>query len=195
VGDGDLDLGSAVNRMFTPGAAGAQTGDTFWGLIEHQDPGLAEFELTLCTYNGAGAGSIARAATPVASSTGLRVNFSAGTKIISNVILGSKAYVEAVQQLSIASGVVNIDLRTGGIFKLNMTANITAINILNATSGFGNYFTFEFTGDGTARTVVWPWTWLTGTPILSSVAGKRDRGQAWTDDGVTWFAAMMHQYY
>jgi len=79
-GTGALTLAGAVSKMLGLAAAGFSNGDTFLGLIEHAS--AAEWEIALCTFASAGAGSITRA-TPLKSSTGSAVNFSAGTKTIS----------------------------------------------------------------------------------------------------------------
>lgn len=110
-GTGALTFSGTVAKMRSFAAAGFVNGDTFWGLIEHET--AAEWEVALCTYSSAGAGSITRAA-PSASSTGSAVNFSAGNKYISVVLSAS-----------------------GGLFLPNAgtsTAPILAIGA--ATSGF-----------------------------------------------------------
>ena len=78
-GAGALTLAGAVTRMRGFVAAGFSDGDTFLGLIEHAT--AAEWEIALCTYS---ASTITRA-TPLQSSTGSAVSFSAGTKTISLV--------------------------------------------------------------------------------------------------------------
>lgn len=193
VGADSLILAGATARMFSFSDAGAQSGDTFWGLIEHATE--SEVEVTLCTFASGGSGSISRAATPLASTTGAKIDFSPGTKVISNVAPGSTANIEPVKACAILAGVLEFDLRYGGIFRVPINADITEIDILHTTAGFAQYFIVEFTGNGTAYTQVWPWTWLTGTPVLSSANGKRDRALVWSDNGTDFFAAMMHQYY
>jgi len=83
-GAGSLFLGNAISKMRTPANAGFVDGDTFWGLIEHLE--LSEYELTLCTYRDSGGQVfIDRDDTPIASSTGSKVDFSQGNKIVSCV--------------------------------------------------------------------------------------------------------------
>lgn len=81
-GTGALTLAGAASKMLGFVASGVANGDTFLGLIEHAT--AAEWELAVCTYNSAGT-TVTRAATPLKSSTGSAVSFSAGTKTISIV--------------------------------------------------------------------------------------------------------------
>jgi hypothetical protein len=57
----------------------------------------------------------------------------------------------------------------------------------------GSAFSVQFTGNGAAFTQVWPWTWLTGLPVLSSASGQRDMATVWTANGSEFFGSMIAQ--
>jgi hypothetical protein len=194
-GTGALTLAGATTKMLGFSAAGFSNGDTFWGLIEHAT--AAEWEIALCTWSSAGAGSITRA-TPLKSSTGAAVAFSAGTKTVSLVppaaaIIGA---AEVVNAPTIAAGTLVLNMLLGTIHTVALNANVTTLTISNVLAGFASSFTLQFTADGTARTVTWPAsvTWLRGAPTLSSTNGKRDLFNFITlDGGTTWLAADVAQ--
>ena len=198
-GTGGLTLAGATSRMLSLSGAGFANGDTFWGLIEHAT--AVEWEIALCTYTSAGAGSIARAA-PLKSSTGAAVSFSAGTKTISLVapaavltLLGS---LEAVNAPTISAGALTLDLLLGTVHKVVLNADVTGVTIANALAGFASSFTVEFTADGTARTVTMPGnvTALNGTYTPSSTDGTRDLLNLVTfDGGTTWLMSIVAQNY
>lgn len=79
VGAAALTFTTATTGNRTYAAAGAEEGDQFWARIEHETL-PAEWEICLATIVG---GTITRA-TPVSSSTGAAVSFSAGNKIVSD---------------------------------------------------------------------------------------------------------------
>lgn len=85
-GTGALSLGAVPAGMLGFASQGATTGDTFWGCIRHTTAN--EVEVTLCTF--VGDGTITRASVPLSSTTGAKINFSAGTKTISCVAPASK---------------------------------------------------------------------------------------------------------
>jgi hypothetical protein len=185
--------------MLSLSGAGFANGDTFWGLIEHAT--AAEWEIALCTYASAGAGSITRAA-PLKSSTGAAVSFSAGTKTISLVapaavltLLGS---LETVNAPTISAGALTVDLLLGTVHKVTLNADVTGVTIANALTGFASGFTVEFTADGTARAVTMPGsvTALNGTYTPSSTDGTRDLLNFVTfDGGTTWLMSIVAQNY
>ncbi len=80
-----------------------------------------------------------------------------------------------------------------GLFQVSVDAGITEITISDRPKG--GSFMIEFTANGTAYEQTRPWTWLTGTPVLSTTAGKRDLAVVWTIDGAAYFASMIAQYY
>lgn len=88
-GTGALTLGAVPAGCIGFADQGAIAGDTFWGCIRHLTAN--EVEVTLCTI--VGDGTITRAATPLISTTGSKINFSAGTKTITCVAPGLKSVV------------------------------------------------------------------------------------------------------
>lgn len=95
-GAGALTLGGATLRMLGFVDAGFADGDTFYGLIEHTDAVHAEWEISVCTFHVAG--NITRA-TPLKSSTGAAVAFSAGIKLISLVLPAAEISVGLIGPL------------------------------------------------------------------------------------------------
>lgn len=211
-GTGSLALTGTVSKMRSFSAAGLANGDTFWGLIEHET--AAEWELALCTYSSAAGGSITRA-TPLSSSTGSAVNFSAGNKYISLVSPASKTpyadnngtfvftgkaavlgVVEAVGAPPISGGALSLDLSTYAAFSIANNAN-AVVTFANPTAGYANSFSMLLTADGTLRAWTWPASvvWLTGAaPTLTSTNGKRDLLAFYTfDGGTTWFGNAVSQ--
>lgn len=210
IGTGALSLGAVPSGRIDFASQGAIAGDTFWGCIQHQTAN--EVEVTLCTI--VGDGSITRATTPLISTTGAKINFSAGTKVISCVAPASKSVTadvngtflfplpiaaagvrEVVVPVTIVSGVVALNLNAGGVFTLPVNANITSIDIQNEVTAYGQSFTIQFTANGTGYSQVWPWTWLNGTPVLTTTNNKRDLAVVFTIDGVNFFAMMIAQNY
>ena len=209
-GTGALTLGAVPSGRIDFASQGAVATDTFWGCIQHQTAN--EVEVTLCTI--VGDGTITRAATPLISTTGAKISFSAGTKIISCVSPASKSVTadangtfifplpvaaagvrEVVVPVTIVAGVVALNLNAGGVFTLPVNANITSIDIQNEVAAYGQSFTIQFTANGTGYTQAWPWTWTNGTPVLTTTNNKRDLAVVWTVDGVNFFASMITQNY
>ncbi|KAF0097811.1 MAG: hypothetical protein FD144_4760 [Rhodospirillaceae bacterium] len=107
-GTGALPLGAVPSGCIGFADQGAVAGDTFWGCIRHLTAN--EVEVTLCTI--VGDGTITRAATPLISTTGAKIAFSAGTKTITCVAPGSKSIVmdnngDALVTGAFAAAVVN----------------------------------------------------------------------------------------
>jgi hypothetical protein len=209
-GTGALTLGAVPSGRIGFADQGAVAADTFWGCIQHQTAN--EVEVTLCTI--VGDGTITRAATPLISTTGAKIAFSAGTKTISCVAPASKSVVadpdghfnfplpvvarsvrEVVVPAAIVAGAVALNLQLGGVFTIPVNANITSIDIQNEAAGFGHSFTVQFTANGTGYSQAWPWTWINGTPVLTTTNGKRDLAVVWSIDGTNFFAAMVAQNY
>ncbi len=209
-GTGALTLGAVPAGRIGFASQGAVATDTFWGCIQHETAN--EVEVTLCTI--VGDGTITRAATPLISTTGAKISFSAGNKTISCVAPATKSVVadanrifnfplpvaaagvrEVVVPVTIAASVVALNLLSGGVFTLPVNANITSIDIQNETAGYGHSFSIQFTANGTGYTQAWPWTWVGGTPVLTTTNAKRDLAVVWSLDGVNFFASMVAQNY
>ena len=210
-GTGALTLAGGTSKMLGLSAAGFANGDTFWGLIEHAT--AAEWEIALCTFS---AGAITRA-TPLKSSTGATVSFSAGTKTVSLVAPASKTPLadnngtfiftgpvdlqgmrESFASPAISAGSLSLDLSAASVFKVANNANVTTLNIQNATANKATSFMLQLTADGVARTWTWPAsvTWISGVPTLTSVSGKADLFVFFTlDGGTTWLGSVVAQNY
>ena len=104
-----------------------------------------------------------------------------GTTVISD---GSVFYplntVDRASTVSISSGTLTLDLQSSSMFELNLTSSVTTLTLNNVASSSGTNvtsFTLITIGDGTARTVAWPGTfvWPGGTaPTITSTYAKRD---------------------
>lgn len=97
--------------------------------------------------------------------------------------------------LSIASGVVAIDVALGDYFTLALTANVTSITFSNLpASGHGASLMIRITQDSTARTVAWPasFKWANGLAgAVSTSSGAKDVLAITTfDQGTTWNATL-----
>lgn len=214
-GAGALVLGAVPQGMlgFADQSPPAAEGDTFWGTIFHLT--AAEVETTLCTYHADG--TITRAATPLSSTTGAKIAFSAGTKIVTCVAPASKSVIadpnglfefpgpiatkgqrETVASPAIAAGALNLDLLAATIFTVALNANITTLTINSMAPGFASSFMLQLTADGTARTFTQPGSVvaLTGPYTPTSTNGKRDLLSYTTfDGGTTWLMAIIAQNY
>jgi hypothetical protein len=203
-GTGAVTLGAVPAGMLGFADQGAVAADTFWGCIRHTTAN--EVEITLCTI--VGDGTITRAATPLASTTGAKIAFSAGTKTISCVAPASKSAIadangqivfpgpvvtngqrETVAAPAISAGALSLDLKAATVFIVALNANVTAMTFANMVPGFAASFLLEFTADGTARTVAQPASVvaMNGAYTPSSINGKKDRLLYETiDGGTTW---------
>jgi len=103
---------------------------------------------------------------------------------------------EAAVPLAIAAGSLSLDLRVARAFRVTVDGDITSVSIANAATGGINVCLLELSGNGTAYSQTWTgWTWLTGTPVLTSANGKRDLVGLLSLDGLSWLAVMIGQYY
>jgi hypothetical protein len=204
-------LAAAVPKMRSFNVAGYSIGDTFWGLIEHQDPNIYEWEINLLTIGDGGGGNftISRGATPISSSNNnALVDFSAGTKYVACVAPASKigladnvgsfilpgpvqttGIFETSTSPTIASGVLSLNLLAASVFQVALNANVTTLTFANMIADKAASFLLEFTADGTPRTVAQPGSVvpMTGSYTPSSANGKKDRLLYETiDGGTTW---------
>ena len=212
-GTGALTLGAVPAGCIGFADQGAAAADTFWGCIRHQT--ADEVEVTLCTV--VGDGTITRAATPLISTTGAKINFSAGTKTIGCVAPGSKSIIadadgqvimpgpivtqgqrELVTAPTISAGVLNLDVRATTAFTVALNANITTLNINNMVAGSATSFILQLTADGTARSFTQPGSvvLLNGTYTPTATNAKRDLLSYTTlDGGTTWLMGIVAQNY
>jgi hypothetical protein len=103
---------------------------------------------------------------------------------------------ESAAPVAIASGTLQLDLRVARAFRVTVNADFALLSIANAAAGAINVCLVEFTGNGTAYSQTWTGvTWLTGAPVLSSTAGKRDLLGLLSLDGGTWLGIVIGQAY
>lgn len=212
-GTGALTLGAVPTGRIDFANQGAVAADTFWGCIQHQTAN--EVEVTLCTV--VGDGTITRAATPLISTTGAKIAFSAGTKTISCVAPASKSVIsdsngqvimpgpiatngqrETVSAPAISAGALSLDLSAASVFNVALNANVTTLTFANMVAGFATSFVLQFTADGTPRTVTQPASvvLLSGAYVPASTNGKRDLLTYTTlDGGTTWLMGIISQNY
>ena len=212
-GTGALTLGAVPTGRIDFANQGAVAADTFWGCIQHQT--ADEVEVTLCTV--VGDGTITRAATPLISTTGAKIAFSAGTKTISCVAPASKSVIadsngqvimpgpiatngqrETVSAPAIAAGALSLDLSAASVFNVALNANVTTLTFANMVAGFATSFVLQFTADGTPRTVTQPGSvvLLSGAYVPCSTNGKRDLLTYTTlNGGTTWLMGIISQNY
>lgn len=102
----------------------------------------------------------------------------------------------AITALSIASGVVNIDLSLGKNFTLSMTANVTSVTFSNLPgAGFAGEFELQITQDATgSRTLALPASFKalggSDTAIASAANAVTVLSAKTFDNGTTWRYAM-----
>ena len=212
-GTGALTLGAVPTGRIDFANQGAVAADTFWGCIQHQTAN--EVEVTLCTV--VGDGTITRATTPLISTTGVKIAFSAGTKTISCVSPASKSVIadanghylfnapiatkgqrETVSAPAISAGALSLDLSAASVFNVALNANVTTLTFANMVAGFATSFVLQFTADGTPRTVTQPASvvLLSGAYVPASTNGKRDLLTYTTlDGGTTWLMGIISQNY
>lgn len=98
---------------------------------------------------------------------------------------------------SIGAGTLTLDLRTGTVFNVANTANITTFTIRNAVAGKAHAFDLYLTANGTGYTQAWGASvlWPGGVaPTLTTTRGKRDILRFSTNDGgTTWFGTVVGQ--
>lgn len=107
---------------------------------------------------------------------------------ISSTGTGSSSSVNNYStSLTIVSGILTISLSYYSVFEINLINNISSIVLSGIpAAGIMSSFMIIFTGDGTARTVVWPsnFKWPNGTaPTITNTFGKKDAFTFFTTNG------------
>lgn len=125
----------------------------------------------------------------------MAIKVTGSTVIDDNKIFLPNNSAEVSTSVSIVSNAITLDLNTAGVFTVALTANINTITLSNVqSSGRASSFVLEFTGDGTARTVIWPanFLWPNDTaPDLTDSAGKKDVFVFYTTDGGVFWQAFI----
>jgi len=186
------------------GNATAYYGD--FGINSSGFTGTGSLNLASATYLYSSNGDLVLG-TSTANSMHFVVNNSA-TDAISISSTGStvlsliKTYAETSTSPAISGGLLTLDLSTGTIFNVSLTASVTNVNIINssvvastASSTVG--FVIITTGTGSAYTVVWPGTvrWPGAVaPVITTTNGQRDvLTFVSTDQGTTYNAFISGQ--
>lgn len=108
---------------------------------------------------------------------------------------GNAAFIGTFKNVPIAAGGIELDVSLNQVFNVVVNGTLNSQTVLNADPTVINVILVQFTGDGTQRQQTWNWTWLTGKPVLSFTAGKRDLAVIFSPDGANWFATMYAQYF
>lgn len=161
-GTGSYTLAGAVTgfRAFSAACANGDTVDAFVEAVDGNGVPTGDWEVG--TYTWGTGGTLARTSIAASSNAGAAVSWAAGTKRVGLGVpaglLDQLRRANAVTALSIASGVVNIDLSLGDYFTLALTANVTSITFSNLpASGRARTIGVSLVQDGTgSRTVALP---------------------------------------
>ena len=137
----------------------------------------------------------------VTGGVGVSGNITVGGGVSTNNLDIAARYTEKVNNISISTNTLTVNLLNGNLFTCGLNANITTLTISNApaTSGVAIGFSLALTADGTLRTVTWPASvkWAGGTaPTLTSTNGKIDvLSFLTTNNGTNWFGFVGGQNY
>jgi len=153
-------------------------------------------DVTNNQYIGWGGGS-GRPAIGGDKTTGTLIFYAGGTNTmnmtssgltINNGFFSEAAVAEDYDALSGTTPTCNVS--QGGAFSLTMTGN-TTFTFSGATSGYGQGFVLQLTGNGS--TVTWPTSvdWAGGTAPDAPASGETDIYVFWTrDGGTTWYGVL-----
>ena len=115
------------------------------------------------------------------------------TNVNTSGSITAKKYIAIIPTATTASATTDIDLSSGNIFKINLGANITTLNLNNISAGT---YILEFIQSGTF-TVTFPtlnWKWSGGTaPTITATSGKIDIVTI-VYDGATYFASAIQNF-
>jgi hypothetical protein len=98
----------------------------------------------------------------------------------------------AIATPSISAGSLVLDLATGGVFRVALDADITALALASAVAGRVTTCQLELLGDGTLRAIDFgAWTVVTGSPVPTSATGRKDVYDIRTDGSnvLVWLTA------
>lgn len=187
-GTGALTCGAATSVLFRGlDAAGMQNGDRT--RVRIQDPvNIEDWEIVLIEYND---GVIERVVDGQFSSrTGSLIDFQAGDKIISSVVVARDLYSHgrfSEKTAEIVDNVLTLDVVIGGYYKVTNDADISSIVLSGLTSGMTCYI--EFVSNGIQHTQDWgDWCWLSDVPVLTDILNGKDIIELFSPDGDRVFA-------
>lgn len=123
------------------------------------------------------------------SNTHIQASSITGNELAPNILYNSTisftgrtilyALSEGLVTVSPVANVVTLDLGIGTNFYLNLTSNISNVNITNANTSYVSSFVLFTSGDGTQRSITWPTSTTVKfpgntIPTPTSTSGKLD---------------------
>jgi hypothetical protein len=161
-GGNTINIGQAVANTNSPSFAGITLSSlNVSGIVANTAAGV------LTTVSTTGTGLVVKENTP----TLITPNIGAATASS----ITAKRYKLTMPNATTASSSTSIDLSTGNVFTINLSANITSLTTSNAAVGT---YLIKFVQDATgSRTVSFPaaWKWAGGVaPTLTTSASKLD---------------------
>ena len=167
-GGNTINIGQAVANTNSPSFAGITLSSlNVSGIVANTAAGV------LTTVSTTGTGLVVKENTP----TLITPNIGAATASSINATgdITAKRYKLTMPNATTASSSTSIDLSTGNVFTINLSANITSLTTSNAAVGT---YLIKFVQDATgSRTVSFPaaWKWAGGVaPTLTTSASKLD---------------------
>ena len=167
-GGNTINIGQAIANTNSPSFAGITLSSlNVSGIVANTAAGV------LTTVSTTGTGLVVKENTP----TLITPNIGAATASSINATgdITAKRYKLTMPNATTASSSTSIDLSTGNVFTINLSANITSLTTSNAAVGT---YLIKFVQDATgSRTVSFPaaWKWAGGVaPTLTSTASKLD---------------------
>jgi hypothetical protein len=196
-GGNTINIGQAVSTLSSPSFAGMTlTGLNVSGLVANSASGV------LSTVGTTGTGLVVKENTPtlitpilgVASATSINAGtITATSAIVSNGDISAKRFKLTMPSAITAAATTTIDMSSGNVFTVNLSANITTLTLTNA--GVGTYLIKFFQNVG-SKTVAFPagWKWAGGViPTLTATINKLDIVTL-IYDGTTYYATIVQNF-
>lgn len=125
----------------------------------------------------------------------MAIKVSSSTVIDDNKLFLPNNSAEVSTSPSISSNTLTLNLNTATVFNVTLNNNINTLTLSNVqSSGRASSFVLVFIADGTARSVIWPasFLWPNNTaPTITSTTGKKDVYVFFTTDGGTSWQAFI----
>ncbi|MCE2844286.1 MAG: hypothetical protein LW604_03575, partial [Sediminibacterium sp.] len=167
-GGNTINIGQAVANTNSPSFAGITLSSlNVSGIVANTAAGV------LTTVSTTGTGLVVKENTPTLITP--NIGTATASSINATGDITAKRYKLTMPNATTASSSTSIDLSTGNVFTINLSANITSLTISNAAVGT---YLIKFVQDATgSRTVSFPaaWKWAGGiAPTLTTTASKLD---------------------
>jgi hypothetical protein len=167
-GGNTINIGQAIATTNSPSFVGLSlSGLNVTGIVANTAAGV------LTTVSTTGTGQVVKENTP----TLITPNIGAANASSLNATgdITAKRYKLTMPTSTTASSTTSLDLSTGNVFTINLSTNISTLNLTNAAVGT---YLVKFVQDATgSRTVSFPaaWKWAGGiSPTLTTTANKLD---------------------